>query len=456
MKRLSRLLIAVIAVLGVLQVAWNDPGPVKADITCRDSGVNCRWVVVTPASEAGQVHICTVDVCANGFAGRTYQLEGDYAFDGPDPNATTTSSPSTSISSTTTSPSSSSSTSIVGADDSTSSTSTSTTVPSTSSSTISASSSSSTTSTTVFSVNCMTPGVVCGWAVVASDGVVHGVVVCTVDVCGSTGEWGGRLPVEYMGCPAGCRLILQAQQTSDGNVAGWHGSEVRYDDDSDTFSLPNGGSLKSGERLEDAIFPTTTVGPSTTIPSPPVTAEATETVVVNDTIYSSVDTMAIAETTVVLGEQSVTIDLPTIGVDGAGYEVSFDPDGPAQPIVLAEGVIVDAQSSSVQKLSVARPLRVVVSLRSIGKASGKMVIQLQVRGSMVKVSQFRLQQSMRFSTCSALRKVFPQGVTSSRSVSVIRKSLVVTSASPRPVVSPAIYLRNRHLDGDRDRIACER
>lgn len=259
-----------------------------------------------------------------------------------------------------------------------------------------------------------------------------------------------------MGCPVGCRLVLQAQQTSDGNVAGWHGSEVRYDDDSDSFSLPNGGSLKSGERLEDAVFPTTTSSPSTTVASPPITAEVTETVVVNDTIYSSVDTMAVAETTVVLTDQSMTIDLPTVGVDGSSYEVMFDPDGPARPVLLAEGVIVDAQSSGVQRQSVVRPMRLVVSLRSVGKASGRVVVELDVRGSSVKVAQFRLQQTQKFSSCSAMRKVFPQGVASSRAVSAGRRAVVVTSAVSRPVVSPTVYARNKSLDTDRDRVACEK
>lgn len=290
----------------------------------------------------------------------------------------------------------------------------------------------------------------------ASSGVVHGVIVCTVDVCGSSGEWGGRLPVEFMGCPPGCRLVLQAQQTSDGNVAGWHGGEVRYDDDSGSFSLPNGGSLRSGDRLEDAVFPTTTVSPSTTVESSPITAEETRTIIVNDRMYASVDEMAVGETTVVLGERSLTIDLPTIGVAGSEYEVTFDPDGPSAPLTLAEGVVLESQSSKVERLAVTRPWRVVVSLRGVDKSKGKIAIELKVRGSKILVSQFRLAPTQKFKTCSAMRKVYPQGVAASRAARVVKRGIFVSSASARPIVSPVIYAKHRSLDTDRDRVVCER
>ena len=67
-----------------------------------------------------------------------------------------------------------------------------------------------------------------GWAVVNPEtNQVHGVIVCTESVCGSSGAWAGVLPGEYMGC-TNCKLEFQTKATDDGNVAGWHGENVTY------------------------------------------------------------------------------------------------------------------------------------------------------------------------------------------------------------------------------------
>ena len=80
-----------------------------------------------------------------------------------------------------------------------------------------------------------------GWAVIDSAGKVYGVVVCDNAVCGARGSWGGVMPVEYMGCPIGCRLVLQTSaDPQTGNVAGWRsqeGTDVIYDSSSNTFSV---------------------------------------------------------------------------------------------------------------------------------------------------------------------------------------------------------------------------
>ena len=80
-----------------------------------------------------------------------------------------------------------------------------------------------------------------GWAVIDSAGKVYGVIVCDNAVCGTSGSWGGVMPVEYMGCPIGCRLVLQTSaDPQTGNVAGWRsqeGTDVIYDSSSNTFSV---------------------------------------------------------------------------------------------------------------------------------------------------------------------------------------------------------------------------
>ena len=65
------------------------PQLVLADITCENSDYNCRYVDQTPGST--QIIICSRSVCGSGsFGGRTYRLEGLYAFDGVNPNSATT------------------------------------------------------------------------------------------------------------------------------------------------------------------------------------------------------------------------------------------------------------------------------------------------------------------------------------------------------------------------------
>ena len=80
-----------------------------------------------------------------------------------------------------------------------------------------------------------------GWAVIDASGKVYGVVVCDNSVCGVNGSWGGVMPVEYMGCPVGCRLVLQTSaDPQTGNVAGWRsqeGTDVIYNSQTNTFAV---------------------------------------------------------------------------------------------------------------------------------------------------------------------------------------------------------------------------
>jgi hypothetical protein len=77
-------------------------------------------------------------------------------------------------------------------------------------------------------------------------GIVHGVIVCTNDVCGPSGSFAGKLPGEYMGC-TNCNLRFQTRATDDGNVAGFSGHS--YDiDSSGNASIKNDGSVKWNEK----------------------------------------------------------------------------------------------------------------------------------------------------------------------------------------------------------------
>jgi hypothetical protein len=80
-----------------------------------------------------------------------------------------------------------------------------------------------------------------GYAVVHSDGHVCGVIVASSnDPFGN----GGTMATEYMGCPAGSRLIFQTKASSSGNVAGWSGFNVFYF--SGVFVLSNGTTISGG------------------------------------------------------------------------------------------------------------------------------------------------------------------------------------------------------------------
>ena len=455
--RRSAILVGMLLVASLFVVMVQSDS-VKADITCRDSGVNCRWRVVAPAAEAGQVHICTVDVCANGFAGRTYELEGDYAFDGVNPNASTT----TSSSSTTTTTTSSSSTTTT-----TTNTSTTTVAPTSSDGTDSTAVSSTTvpitivttTTTTIpFNVDCMSVGVSCGWAVVDSSGVVRGVIVCQVSVCGPDGDWRGRLPVEYMGCPAGCRLVLQAQQTRDGNVAGWHGSDVVYNDSSNTFSLPGGGSLKSGERLDDAVFPTTTTTtvapdaptPTTTLPE---NLNDVDVVTQDGLIYDTVDAYVGSEAVVTVTPIMVTVALPPLDAKNVSYIASFDPVGPAKSFVLEQGDLDSKSISALAASSRNRSLR--ISLAKLKNSEGLLKVVFKTRFATIGQISTNVANASRFTSCTSLRKIYPSGVAARRVTQKEVSKSVIAKVRPKPIVNAAAYRLNKYLDFDKDQIACE-
>ena len=64
-----------------------------------------------------------------------------------------------------------------------------------------------------------------GYAVVAPDGRVCGVIVANSS---DPFNNGGTMSSSYMGCPAGSPIVFQTFPSTDGNVAGWHGQDVFY------------------------------------------------------------------------------------------------------------------------------------------------------------------------------------------------------------------------------------
>ena len=360
---------------------------------------------------------------------------------------------------------------------STSSTSSTTTVAggSSTSSTTTVAGGSSTSSTTTVAPSsgslARCPTAVCGYAVVDDQNYVYGVIVCS-DACTGT-----RMTQSYMGCPAGCRLILQAQQTSDGNVAGWHGQDVKYNEGSQTFSLPSGGTLKSGDKLEEAVFPTTTttstsvVSSSTTSPMATVPSNNSASVIKDiaapsGVVYESAAKYVAAETETVMSAKSIEIKLPMIPVRELNYEVSFDPAGPTQKVVIETGKIVDnlviknESKKSFKKLSFSAISSVKGSTISVDQKMFKNrsgLISVTLGSSVAEYAQVNIKvtSAKKYSSCKELIKDYPGGVVATDKWGDVKTSKQKVNYVAKPINNVRVYNLNQKLDLDKDKIVCE-
>ena len=320
------------------------------------------------------------------------------------------------------------------------------------------------------------PNYACGWAVLGTNNIVTGVIVCTFEVCGS-GSFGGM------------RLVLQGQQTSDGNVAGWHGSDVKYNETSKVFSLPSGGTIKSGDKLEEAVFPTTTttsttaVSSSTTSPTATAvsssTTSPTATVPSNNSasvikdiaapsgvVYESAAKYVAAETETVMSAKSIEIKLPVIPVRELKYEVSFDPAGPAQKVVIETGKIVDnlaiknESKISLKKLSFFAASSVEGSTISIDQKMLKNrngLISVTLGSSVTEYAQVNIKVSSakKYSSCKELIRDYPGGVVATAKWGDVKTSKQKVNYVAKPVNNVRVYNLNQKLDLDKDKIVCE-
>jgi hypothetical protein len=102
-----------------------------------------------------------------------------------------------------------------------------------------------------------------GYAVVDADGRVCGVIVATsADPFGN----GGFMPIEYMGCPAGSRIIFQTNRSPDGNVAGYGaGGGTTYNEETKIFTVSStspDGSSKTEIAIKDGVATSASTGES--------------------------------------------------------------------------------------------------------------------------------------------------------------------------------------------------
>ena len=89
-----------------------------------------------------------------------------------------------------------------------------------------------------------------GFAIVNPEtGVVHGVIVGSIQYFGGNDR---TMSHEYMGCPAGCKIIQQSTSDQNGNVAGIHGPDITYNQDRNVFQSVQSNTVQSQTVTESA------------------------------------------------------------------------------------------------------------------------------------------------------------------------------------------------------------
>lgn len=188
-----------------------------------------------------------------------------------------------------------------------------------------------------------------GWAVIDSSGKVYGVIVCDNSVCGASGSWGGVMPVEYMGCPAGCRLVLQTSaDPQTGNVAGWRsqeGTDVVYNSQSNTFSV----------QQNNQAAPTLIITP----PSATALSFATP---INQPTRNAETSTAPSETPTVVSDTSTATAPPSVPIAPVPTTPSLEP-------VLADVIPLESDGEEINEPPAAE-------ISAFKESSGKYLIKL--------------------------------------------------------------------------------
>ena len=143
-----------------------------------------------------------------------------------------------------------------------------------------------------------------GYAVIHPDGHVCGVIV------GNSyfGNNDRTMTSEYMGCPVGSPIIFQTKPSPTGNVAGWHGSNVTYNNG--VFTITNNGQVamtisdgiatdSTGRMWDTGSGVTLRAATVVTPPTPPQSDTATATSAPSSTIVETPTAMARVETTTI-------------------------------------------------------------------------------------------------------------------------------------------------------------
>jgi len=194
-----------------------------------------------------------------------------------------------------------------------------------------------------------------GWAVIDSAGKVYGVIVCDNAVCGTSGSWGGVMPVEYMGCPIGCRLVLQTSaDPQTGNVAGWRsqeGTDVIYNSSSNTFSVQQ-----------------TNQSQSTLIITPPSANSYSFSTLINQTVGPSASESSTA------GVETTTVTTNLVPSPSASESSTVSVPGATVPVVALEPMAADVIPFESDGEEIDAPPAADISVKR--ESSGKYLISL--------------------------------------------------------------------------------
>ena len=269
--------------------------------------------------------------------------------------------------------------------------------------------------------------------------------------------------------------MLQTQQQDGGNVAGWNGAS--YDDKSATFLLPGGGTLKSGDKIEEAVFPTTTTtstsvvsssttSPTTNVPSNNAASAAKDIAAPSGVVYESAAKYVAAETETVMTAKSVEIKLPVIPVREVNYEVSFDPAGPARKVIIETGEIVDSRvikdenKQGFKKLSFfavssVKDSTISVDQKVLKNRNGLISVTLATNVAEYASVNIKVNSAKKYSSCKELNKDYPGGVVASSKWSDSKSSKQRVGYVAKPVLNIRTFDLNRKLDLDKDKVVCE-
>ena len=89
-----------------------------------------------------------------------------------------------------------------------------------------------------------------GFAVVNPEtGVVHGVIAGSIEYFNQNNRTMGS---EFMGCVAGCQIIMQSTSDQNGNVVGIYGPNVTYDGGRNVFQITQSDTIQSEIVTESA------------------------------------------------------------------------------------------------------------------------------------------------------------------------------------------------------------
>lgn len=288
---------------------------------------------------------------------------------------------------------------------------------------------------------CLQHGYACGWAMVAPNGIVGGVIVCTIEVCGPSGEFHGVIP------GTDTRLILQSQQMEGGNVAGWSGGT--YKPETNTFDTGS-GTLAGGAKLEDIVYPT-----STSIK--PIDLAEVGAITDEGTVYETVSEYVKDESVVIANSSSISIEMPFLPYDSIQYTITFDPVGSAGGYVVARGSIeqggIETLSTSTQK-SLSKS-KFVIPRKFLSGKTGLLKLSLRAGSKSIGQVSVIILSIKTYKSCMALRRDYPGGVSASRSAIDRKSSKDLQSKSLKPTIYTLVFLNNQKLDSDKDRIICE-